>query len=139
MTAFPTLRFIKLVLLRHLHESQNAAAAAAGGKTPYGAGRMTPGRTPGYTTPGHMSVRQAARTPNPYPTAAPPISSLSMGGWSTPAQSQAFPGYQTPGHSRPPASAFPPMGSSSVPSGIHPSRAAMIQNSAMSGGSGSHW
>ncbi|PPR03612.1 hypothetical protein CVT24_007728 [Panaeolus cyanescens] len=50
--------------VRHLHESQTAAATA-GGKTPFGAGMRTPGR-PGGATPGHMSIRQPARTPNPY-------------------------------------------------------------------------
>lgn len=51
--------------VRHLHESQNFAAAAAGGKTPFGAGMRTPARA-GGATPGHMSVRQVGRTPNPY-------------------------------------------------------------------------
>jgi transcription elongation factor SPT6 len=79
--------------VRHLHESQNAANAMAGGKTPYSSrtparpGHATPGhmssRTPGHVStriPGHMSVRQPARTPNPYSggassyAAAPPPS-----------------------------------------------------------------
>jgi len=51
--------------VRHLHESQNFAAAAASGRTPFGAGMRTPAR-PGAATPGHMSVRQVGRTPNPY-------------------------------------------------------------------------
>ncbi|KZV86555.1 transcription elongation factor Spt6 [Exidia glandulosa HHB12029] len=62
--------------LRHLHETTKAAA---GGKTPYGAGLgMTPaggrtpgGRTPGHATPGRMSIRQPGRTPNPYAPAPP--------------------------------------------------------------------
>ncbi|KAH7107505.1 SH2 domain-containing protein [Auriculariales sp. MPI-PUGE-AT-0066] len=64
---------------RHLYETTKAAA---GGKTPYGAGIMTPGgsRTPGHVTPGRASIRQpASRTPNPYaasqipPPAAPGV------------------------------------------------------------------
>lgn len=57
--------------VRHIHESKNVAGGA-GGKTAYG-GR-TPARTPAAAlssmTPGRMSVRQPARTPNPY--AQPP-------------------------------------------------------------------
>jgi transcription elongation factor SPT6 len=106
----------------HLHESQNLANTAAGGKTPYG-GR-TPGRTPaGGATPGRMSVRQpAGRTPNPY--GATPATS--GGGWApippvppfggppaslpTPAQ-----GFQTPAYTAP------------VPAGMNPERARMLQ------------
>ncbi|KAF5373643.1 hypothetical protein D9758_000608 [Tetrapyrgos nigripes] len=56
--------------VRHLHETQNLANAAAGGKTPFAGGR-TPGR-PGHATPGRVSVRQpVGRTPNPYGGATP--------------------------------------------------------------------
>ncbi|KAJ7172406.1 transcription elongation factor SPT6 [Mycena filopes] len=120
--------------LRHLHETQNATAAAAGGKTPFGAGARTPAR-PGNATPGHMSVRQAARTPNPYTGGATPA----RYGGATPAPFTGVPqaayglppqppyGYQTPSH-RPP---FPPPGQP-LPAGMNPARAAMIQQ----GGSG---
>ncbi|KAJ7774913.1 transcription elongation factor SPT6 [Mycena metata] len=120
--------------LRHLHETQNASAAAAGGKTPFGAGARTPAR-PGNATPGHMSVRQAARTPNPYTGgmtparyggATPaPFTGVPQAAYGLPPQPQY--GYQTPSH-RPP---FPPPGQP-LPAGMNPARAAMIQQ----GGSG---
>lgn len=111
-------------------------AGASGGKTPFGA--RTPGRTPaaGHATPGHMSVRQVGRTPNPYgvpgvpPGVPPPAAGFPP----------AFPGYPggqqqygggfqpPPGYPQPGAPAFgqpPPPGAG--PPGIHPSRAAMIQ------------
>jgi len=120
--------------LRHLHETQNATAAAAGGKTPFGAGARTPAR-PGNATPGHMSVRQAARTPNPYTGgmtparyggATPaPFTGVPQAAYGLPPQPQY--GYQTPSH-RPP---FPPPGQP-LPAGMNPARAAMIQQ----GGSG---
>ncbi|PCH37999.1 transcription elongation factor Spt6 [Wolfiporia cocos MD-104 SS10] len=128
--------------VRHIHESKNVGAVALGGKTPYG-GR-TPARTPapGHATPGHMSVRQAARTPNPYggpssvppPTSFgapssgpynPPIPGVPYGGPSAFGMPPPVPyggGFQTPAY---PPQPQPP----SVPPGIHPTRAAMIQES----------
>ncbi|KZT09507.1 transcription elongation factor SPT6 [Laetiporus sulphureus 93-53] len=126
--------------VRHIHESKNLGGGGLSGKTPYG-GR-TPARTPapGHATPGHMSVRQAARTPNPYgvPSGAPAPTSLSStmpkpfgapmpqpfgaSPFGMPAQTP-YGGYQTPSYpSQPPP---PP----TVPPGVHPSRAAMIQQS----------
>ena len=103
-----------------MHESQNIGGAATGGKTPFGAG----GRTPGHATPGHMSIRNVARTPNPYgprPT-----------GGATPAYGSALPATnyglppQTPygGYQGQPVYAPGPVG---VPAGMNPQRAAMIQ------------
>lgn len=82
---------------RHLHESQNLAAA--GGKTPFGAGMRTPART-GGATPGHLSVRQVGRTPNPYGggSQTPFVSNIAPS--FAPPQHASF-GYQTPSH-RPP-------------------------------------
>ena len=122
---------------RHLHQSQNLGGAAAGGKTPYGAGARTPARTPGHTTPGHLSVRQVpGRTPNPYGGQTPAIGfggSVPTSSYATPAP-QPLPayastpqslGYQTPSaFSRPPITQPP----SHVPPGMNPQRAAMIQN-----------
>ncbi|KAI0082636.1 transcription elongation factor SPT6 [Panus rudis PR-1116 ss-1] len=111
--------------VRHLHESQNLSGAGGrGGKTPY-VGARTPARTPapGHATPGHMSVRQIGRTPNPYgprpgaPSAPPPATQF--GGMPPPQTPYA--GYQTPGYGQPP----PP----NPPSGMNPQRAAMIQQS----------
>lgn len=118
--------------VRHLHQSQNLAgsAAAAGGKTPYaGAGARTPARTPAHAAPGHMSIRQAARTPNPYggQTPAPGIGAPSFGpgapstNFNIPPPQASF-GYQTPAYSGPPLPGIPP--------GMNPQRAAMIQNTA---------
>lgn len=113
---------------RHLHQSQSLGVAGAGGKTPYGAGARTPARTPGHTTPGHLSVRQVhGRTPNPYGGQTPAIGS----GGNVPTSSYSMPpsqplGYQTPSaFSRPPV----PQPPSHVPPGMNPQRAAMIQNS----------
>ncbi|EMD38273.1 hypothetical protein CERSUDRAFT_113442 [Gelatoporia subvermispora B] len=129
--------------VRHIHESTNLAAGGAlGGKTPYG-GR-TPARTPapGHATPGHMSVRQVGRTPNPYgPGAAPsatPYGAPSSGYPGAPPSSLAMPygGYQTPAYnSQPPAGGYPsqpPPGG--VAPGVHPSRAQMIQGNAWGSG-----
>lgn len=119
--------------VRHLHESQSLGGGGAGGKTPYN-GR-TPARTPGplgSATPGRMSVRQVGRTPNPYgpPTGGP------MGGttpaYPPPASSWGMPppttpyGYQTPA---PFGQQPPPPPPNSVPPGMNPQRAALIQNS----------
>lgn len=114
-------------MFRHLHESQNITSAAAGGKTPFGAGARTPAR-PGGATPGRMSVRQPARTPNPYGGGVTPAP------YTAPAPGYALPpqtpyGYQTPSH-RPPN--FPPQPPG--PPGMNADRAAMIQQNA--GGSG---
>ena len=76
---------------RHLHESQNLAAAA-GGKTPFGV--RTPAR-PGGATPGHMSIRQLGRTPNPY-GAQTPFTSTGPPNYGMPPN-----GYQTPSHRNP--------------------------------------
>ncbi|KAH8116918.1 transcription elongation factor SPT6 [Phellopilus nigrolimitatus] len=131
----------------YLHESGllGGAPGGAGGKTPYGAGRMTPARTPG-----HMSVRQAPRTPNPYsapgPSSGPPLMApipggSSYGGSSSYGGPGGF-GFQTPrpgGFPLPPppgAGGFPPQQPPVAPSGMNPGRAAMIQNM---GGSGGAW
>ncbi|CAK5277668.1 unnamed protein product [Mycena citricolor] len=117
--------------VRHLHESQSQAA---GGKTPYGAGSRTPGRAIGGATPGHISVRQPARTPNPYAGGTTP-----RYGGATPAPipqtaygmvpPAGYNGYQTPAQ-RP--GQFPP-GQPPLPAGMNPARAAMIQQSSASG------
>ncbi|KAI0780912.1 transcription elongation factor Spt6 [Trametes elegans] len=118
---------------------------AGGGKTPYG-GR-TPGRTPapGHVTPGHMSVRQIGRTPNPYggasthpsaaaaaPGAFPQPGYGGMSQYGTP-QYGAPPsaGFQTPGYQQP---GGPSYGQPPAPPGVHPSRAAMIQGNGWPGG-----
>lgn len=102
--------------VRHAHEAAAATTAAAGGKTPYGAGLRTPARPLGGATPGHMSVRQVGRTPNPYGApsgyGAPPPTTF---------------GYQTPAH-RPPN--MPP-GQPMPPSGIPPRP--MVHQSSNSG------
>ena len=88
--------------VRHLHESQNMAA---GGKTPYGAGMRTPARL-GGATPGHMSVRQVGRTPNPYGGQTPFAGNVPPSFAPPPPQPAAY-GYQTPSH-RPPVPGYPP-------------------------------
>ena len=120
---------------RHLHESQNFGAGA-GGRTPYGAGSRTPARTPGHMTPGRLSVRQHARTPNAYGA---------MGG-ATPSRNPTTPGYvpQTPynygtpypGHAPNTPQQPPPM---QIPPGMNPARAAMIQSSGGWSQSGGQW
>ncbi|KAG6874201.1 hypothetical protein C0995_003747 [Termitomyces sp. Mi166 len=122
---------------RHLHESQNIANAAAGGKTPFGAGGRTPARPQtGGATPGRMSVRQVGRTPNPY-SGATPYNAPSAPNAPTPASGYMPPqtpyGYQTPSHR--PASFQPPP---QVPPGMNPARAAMIQQNG-GWGQGSSW
>ncbi|KAG6845335.1 hypothetical protein H0H87_010792 [Tephrocybe sp. NHM501043] len=121
--------------VRHLHESQNMATAAAGGKTPFGAGARTPARPQtGGATPGRMSVRQVGRTPNPYSGAAPFNAPSGPTGGYMPSQTPY--GYQTPSH-RPPGFQPPPQ----PPAGMNPQRAAMIQqNGGASGwGQSSGW
>lgn len=100
---------------------------------------MTPGRTPshrtpGHVTPGHLSVRQPSRTPNPYfnPTGGVVPGGASQYGGSTQPWSQGgatpaqWGGHRTP---LPPSNAAPP---SNAPYGMHPGRAAMIQNASAS-------
>ncbi|KAF8892531.1 SH2 domain-containing protein [Infundibulicybe gibba] len=117
--------------VRHLHESQNIASTA-GGKTPFGAGMRTPARPGGATPGGHMSIRQGARTPNPYGDRTPAYNSGPPNNYGAPQTSY---GYQTPSH-RPPA--FPPQ-PPTVPPGMNPERAAMLQqNAASSGGWGTN-
>ncbi|KAJ7632692.1 transcription elongation factor SPT6 [Roridomyces roridus] len=116
--------------VRHLHESRSQNPNP-GGKTPYGAGGRTPARPD--ATPGHMSIRQPARTPNPY------------AGGTTPGRY----GGATPGHFAPPPPAgvpqtayggmpnygYPPAPHNpsyppppqTIPPGMNPQRAAMIQ------------
>ncbi|KAF9483749.1 transcription elongation factor SPT6 [Pholiota conissans] len=91
--------------VRHLHESQSIAVA--GGKTPYGAGLRTPAR-PGGATPGHLSVRQMGRTPNPYTGGQTPFMPQVPPSFAPPPQHATY-GFQTPSHrpSFPPA--MPPM------------------------------
>ncbi|TCD64537.1 Transcription elongation factor spt6 [Steccherinum ochraceum] len=115
--------------VRHLHESQNLAGGAHGGKTPYGA--RTPARTPapGHATPGRMSIRNVpSRTPNPYGGASAVPGQTSYGlapSGSTP----AYGGHQTPGYGRPMPPPFAPPPPNVVASGMNPQRAAMIQKS----------
>ena len=107
-----------------------------GGGTPYGADSGTPARTPGHMTPGGLSVRQHARTPNTYGT---------MGG-ATPSRSTTTPGYvpQTPynygtpypGHAPNTPQQPPPM---QIPPSMNPARAAMIQSSGGWNQSGGQW
>ncbi|KAF5380895.1 hypothetical protein D9615_004007 [Tricholomella constricta] len=126
--------------VRHLHESQNIANAAAGAKTPFGAGVRTPARPQaGGVTPGRMSVRQVGRTPNPYSGATPyngpnPYSGPLPGPGYLPPQTPY--GYQTPSHRPPNLQPQPP-----VPPGMNPARAALMQqNAGTSGwGQGSGW
>jgi transcription elongation factor SPT6 len=90
--------------VRHLHETQNMAVS--GGKTPYGAGMgRTPART-GGATPGHMSVRQPNRTPNPYGGGQTPFAGQMAPPFAPPPPHPHHGGYngyqgQTPNH-RPP-------------------------------------
>ncbi|THU88395.1 transcription elongation factor SPT6 [Dendrothele bispora CBS 962.96] len=82
--------------VRHLHESQNFANAAAGGKTPFAGGR-TPAR-PGHATPGRASVRQPiGRTPNPY-GGGTPAPGPHYGATPSNYSGQTPYGYQTPSH-----------------------------------------
>ncbi|KAL5532712.1 SPT6 [Sanghuangporus sanghuang] len=123
--------------VRYLHESQSAGAAAAGSKTPYGAGRMTPGRPSGLATPGRASIRQPAQTPNPYsssmpppgPAMAPSVPGSSYGGSSAYSAAPSGFGFQTP---RP--GSFP--GQQPPAPGMNPPRPAMVQNTGASGSSG---
>lgn len=125
--------------VRHMHESKNLGGGL-GAKTPFGA--RTPARTPapGHATPGQMSVRQVGRTPNPYggqgsvppatgfggATPAPPSFATPAMPYGTSSYGSAPPpnlgGWQTPGFGVQPQ---PPAG----PPGVHPARAAMIQQS----------
>jgi len=115
-------------LRRHLHESQNLGGAGAGGKTPFGAG----GRTPGHATPGHMSVRNVGRTPNPYVGPRPAGGATPYGGAAPPVSNYGLPsqntygGYQTPSAYPPRPPGFPQQ-QPAVPAGMNPARAAMIQ------------
>ncbi|TDL24763.1 transcription elongation factor Spt6 [Rickenella mellea] len=132
--------------MRHLHQSQNLGGVA-GNKTPYGAGRMTPARTPGHrtpghATPGHMSVRQVPRTPNPYsgttpaPTAYPaatPVPFAQGAPWLG-APLQGY-GFQTPAAYPPPPPGYPAQ-PPNAPPGMDPGRAAMLQQNA---GGSSGW
>ncbi|KAF9535288.1 transcription elongation factor SPT6 [Crepidotus variabilis] len=115
--------------VRHLHESQNLAAAAAGGRTPFGAGMRTPAR-PGGATPGHMSIRQVGRTPNPYSGGQtpfqPPIAPQNFG--APPAHPAPPYGFQTPAH-RPPFPNQPPL-----PPNINPHHAPPVW-----GGASQRW
>ena len=128
--------------VRHIHESQNLGGANAGGKTPY-TGR-TPGRTPaagGMTTPGHISVRQIGRTPNPY--GPPGATGNATPGYGAMPPPQTPYGYQTPGtfgqRPPPPPTAFgqpPPdptggMGSQRAPP--------IVQNGGWGQGSSGGW
>jgi len=109
--------------VRHLHESQNLGGTGAGGKTPFGAG----GRTPGRATPGHMSVRNVGKTPNPYGSLPRPAGGATPAYGAPPPASNypqtPFSGYQTPS-TYPPAFAQQPP---ALPAGMNPERAAMIQ------------
>jgi transcription elongation factor SPT6 len=115
---------------RHIHESQNPSGA--GGKTPYG-GR-TPGRTPALgRTPGHVTPGRGGVTPGRQSVrVAPPTNTYSQQ-----PPPQAYPPYGQPPYSgyppppRPPGEMPPP-----PPNGVHPSRAAMIQNSTGASGWG---
>ncbi|KAF9013878.1 SH2 domain-containing protein [Cyathus striatus] len=120
--------------VRHLHETQNLAAAAAGGKTPFAS--RTPARPMGGATPGHSSVRHVGRTPNPYggaqtPRPPPP-------GWGAPTAPP------TATWSGPPLAGFGgvtprPPPPSSVPPGMNPQRAAMLQQSSGWGSGQNSW
>ncbi|KDR81667.1 hypothetical protein GALMADRAFT_239777 [Galerina marginata CBS 339.88] len=105
--------------VRHLHESQNLVVA--GGKTPYGAGMRTPAR-PGGATPGHLSVRQVGRTPNPYAggSQTPYVGPHGPSNFvppQQPPQHTSF-GYQTPSHRQPMYGQPPPM----APPNLNPGR-----------------
>ncbi|KAH9935008.1 transcription elongation factor Spt6 [Fomitopsis serialis] len=110
--------------IRHIHESGRGGGGLGGGKTPYGAGR-TPARTPaaGHATPGHMSVRQMGRTPNPYGPGGQVPGTSSLGGatpaFGAPPRTPYGGGFQTPN-----------------PAGVHPARAALIQQGDAGGGGG---
>src|SRR5882762_6957615 len=102
-----------------MRESQNLGGASAGGKTPFGAGS----HTPGHAIPGHMSVRNVGRTPNPYTGphplgGAPPVSNYGLPSQNT------YAGYQTPSAYPPHPPGFP---QPAVPAGMNPARAALIQ------------
>jgi len=65
-TAVPTVpELCDAFKYQFIHRSNLGVSGPSGGKTPYG------GRTPGHRTPGRMSVRQVARTPNPYESSGP--------------------------------------------------------------------
>ncbi|KIY72184.1 hypothetical protein CYLTODRAFT_63573 [Cylindrobasidium torrendii FP15055 ss-10] len=75
--------------VRHLHQQNQAAQGAGGGRTPYGAGM---GRTPG-----HASVRQPGATPNPYGGATPRgFGAPTGGGWGQPNVAPAMPSGMNP-------------------------------------------
>jgi hypothetical protein len=144
------------LISRHLHESQNASALAASGKTPYGAGGRTPARH--GATPGHASTRQPARTPNVYGANRTPNPYGGPGGGRTPnayaaggrtPNPNAYAGAPTghngsggsgwgaPGLPPPPPPSMPSAPSQPPPSGgpgMNPERAAMM-NSASGWGS----
>ncbi|KZT70155.1 transcription elongation factor Spt6 [Daedalea quercina L-15889] len=113
--------------IRHIHESGRTGGGLGGGKTPYGAGGRTPARTPaaGHATPGRTSVRQIGRTPNPYGQSGqvPGVSSLgaSTPAYGVPPRTPYGGGYQTPNPN---------------PPGVHPARAALIQQGDTGGGGG---
>ena len=113
--------------IRHIHESGRSGGGLGGGKTPYGAGGRTPARTPaaGHATPGHMSVRQIGRTPNPYGPGGPVPGASNLGAstpaYGVPPRTPYGGGYQTPNPG---------------PAGVHPARAALIQQGDSGGGSG---
>jgi transcription elongation factor SPT6 len=100
-----------------------AAAGGGGGKTPFGGGR-TPGR-PGGATPGHASIRQVGRTPNPYGGAQTPYGGGRPGQPAPPpgppyGAPQTY-GYQTPSHQTP---GYLP---ANVAASIHPERMEMLR------------
>ena len=138
----------------YLHESQNASMAPP--KTPYGAGRMTPGRTPART-PGHMSsisamssmqsmsVRNPSATPRHF-GASSAFSSVPSSSGGTPMSNfggstlgaPSTLGFQTP---RGGNGGFTPRpgGPPAPPPGMNPQRASMIQESGGWGSSGGGW
>ncbi|TFY57669.1 hypothetical protein EVJ58_g6888 [Rhodofomes roseus] len=111
--------------IRHIHESGRTGGGLGGGKTPYGAGGRTPARTPaaGHATPGHMSVRQMGRTPNPYGP-----------GGQVPGASTL--GAATPAYGAPPRTPYGGGFQTPNPAGVHPARAALIQQGDAGGGGG---
>lgn len=82
--------------------------------------------TPGYATPGRMSVRRVPRTPNPYPGAPSVHSSVAATTGSTYGGSTAYGGASAYGYQTPRAGAQPPA------PGLNPPRAAVVQNAGSS-------
>lgn len=86
---------------------------ANGGKTPYGAGRMTPSRLPTGVTPGYGTAY--GKTPNPYQPKTP---AYSLGKTPNPHQPPPLP-----------AAAVTAAAANQIPPGMNPERWRQMQRS----------